>query len=427
MSRQKPGRNDPCPCGSGKKYKSCHAAEDRAREAAARPPAPSAPPIAQDLQTAIELLSSGDTTRVTQTLQRVAELLSQWGPQPGLRYNAEAFHSYVSEQLERLKEAVERDPAQAYNQLRVSALRELGTRGFLDSLRAALVSRATTTQGLSSEDRQALCVGALLASAPKTNRFNPEERPILDVVFSVQFREWGATHGQQLVSKLEALATGEELSPEARELLRKASEGDLEPLVKFVESDPKLAERISQEAKERSARLEMAMRQSDMPSIFTPEEQVWLTTVLWTPLNALKAPSLDAAARSAAVSEFLKAIRAALEHDPEFLKSLLERTRERAREPSLDEATRQFFTDAAVAFEAEPVRMVLGAILTSRAEPKTRSAEEEVVRADLEAKTRWRAEDLEPYRALLEGMSLPAGAERLRRAQEWLRAHPIGE
>jgi hypothetical protein len=78
-----------------------------------------------------------------------------------------------------------------------------------------------------------------------------------------------------------------------------------------------------------------------------------------------------------------------------------------------------------VAFEAEPVRMVLAAILTSRNEPQARSAEEQVVRADLEAKTRWTAEDLEPYRTLMEGMNLPASAERIRRAQEWLRAHPI--
>ena len=24
MMQQKPGRNDPCPCGSGKKFKKCH-------------------------------------------------------------------------------------------------------------------------------------------------------------------------------------------------------------------------------------------------------------------------------------------------------------------------------------------------------------------------------------------------------------------
>jgi preprotein translocase subunit SecA len=27
-SGQKPGRNDPCPCGSGKKYKKCHGANE---------------------------------------------------------------------------------------------------------------------------------------------------------------------------------------------------------------------------------------------------------------------------------------------------------------------------------------------------------------------------------------------------------------
>jgi SEC-C motif len=33
--RLKTGRNDPCPCGSGKKYKKCHAAEDQAQRSAA--------------------------------------------------------------------------------------------------------------------------------------------------------------------------------------------------------------------------------------------------------------------------------------------------------------------------------------------------------------------------------------------------------
>jgi hypothetical protein len=30
MEQQKPGRNDPCPCGSGKKYKKCHGATESA-------------------------------------------------------------------------------------------------------------------------------------------------------------------------------------------------------------------------------------------------------------------------------------------------------------------------------------------------------------------------------------------------------------
>jgi tetratricopeptide (TPR) repeat protein len=36
----KPGRNDLCPCGSGKKYKKCCLAKDEAAAAAARPPPP---------------------------------------------------------------------------------------------------------------------------------------------------------------------------------------------------------------------------------------------------------------------------------------------------------------------------------------------------------------------------------------------------
>jgi ElaB/YqjD/DUF883 family membrane-anchored ribosome-binding protein len=424
VSGKKPGRNDPCPCGSGKKYKTCHATEDRASEAAA-PPEASAHPLARDLQAALDMLGESDMSRVSQMLQRLGELLSGWGPAPGLRFDAREFDKHVSRAFERLGEAVERDPAQARNVLRVGTVRELGTRAFLERLRATLLARATTP-GLSSEERRALCLGALLASTPKSGRFQPEDRPVLDVVFDVQFREWSVHQRQELASKLETLTSGvEDLSDEAREVLRKAGEGEMEPLVKYVEADPKLAERIAQEARERAARVEAAMREPTTPSLFTPEELVWLTSVLWEPLHTLKTPDQDAEARRAAVKAFLGAVRAALEDDRDFIAGMLERLRARARDTSRDETTRAFFTDAAVAFEAEPVRMVLSAVLTSNNEPEARSAEEQVVRADLEAKMQWAPEDLEPYRKLLEDMNLPAAAERIRRAQEWIRSHPV--
>ncbi|HEX8821398.1 MAG TPA: SEC-C metal-binding domain-containing protein, partial [Archangium sp.] len=425
VSRQKPGRNDPCPCGSGKKYKACHAAEERAREAASNPPPAAAHPLAQDLQAALDMLGQSDMSRVSETLERLGELLKEWGPAPGLRFDAESFDKHVSRQVERLEEAIERDPAQAKHALRVGTVRELGTRAFLERLRTTLLARATTA-GLSSEDRQALCLGALLASTPKTGQFQPEDRPVLDVVFDAQFQEWSMRQRQSLASKLEVLtSSAEDISDEAREAMRKAGEGEMEPLVKYVESDPKLAARIAHEARERSARVEAAMREPTTPSVFTPEEQVWLTSVLWESLRALKTPDPDADVRRASVTKFLGAAKAALEDDREFVAGMLERMRARSKDTTLDEVTRAFFTDAAVAFEAEPVRMVLAAILTSRNEPEARSAEEQVVRADLEAKTSWTAEDLEPYRELLTDMKLPVAVERIRRAQEWLRTHPV--
>jgi len=40
-----PGRNDPCPCGSGKKYKQCHLAADEASARAAREKAAAEAPV----------------------------------------------------------------------------------------------------------------------------------------------------------------------------------------------------------------------------------------------------------------------------------------------------------------------------------------------------------------------------------------------
>ena len=43
------GRNDPCPCGSGKKYKQCHLAADeaKARDVRAKAVAEAPPPVAE--------------------------------------------------------------------------------------------------------------------------------------------------------------------------------------------------------------------------------------------------------------------------------------------------------------------------------------------------------------------------------------------
>ena len=49
------GRNDPCPCGSGKKYKNCHLDKDEAaaREARAKQAATAAPPPPAEAETPV--------------------------------------------------------------------------------------------------------------------------------------------------------------------------------------------------------------------------------------------------------------------------------------------------------------------------------------------------------------------------------------
>jgi hypothetical protein len=422
MSSSKPGRNDPCPCGSGKKYKVCHAAEDRARDAA--PPAP-AHPLAADLQAAMELLGDPDVSRLSGALEHLGELLTRWGPAPGLRFDEAAFGAHVFKALEVLPDTVEQDVAQARRELLIGTVRELGTRSFLDSFRSALLQRAVQS-GHAPEDRQALCVGALLASASgKKDRFSPEDIPVLDVVFDVQFREWCAQH-RELASKFEELARATEedlLSPEAREALRQAREGNVDALLQHVQSDPHLVERITREAKERSARVEAKLREPSTPPLFAPEEELWFTCVLWEPLRAVKSVSPDPSTRRAAVENLIRAVKAAL--DSELLEAMLARLRQKASDTSLDEAARAWFSDAAIAVEAEPARMVMAALFTASQEAQGRSAEELVLLADIKARPVWTPEDFEPYRKHLEDTGLTAAASRIRRCQEWLREHPI--
>ncbi|WP_208718883.1 YecA family protein [Corallococcus sicarius] len=423
MSPSKPGRNDPCPCGSGKKYKACHAAEDRAK--AAPPPAAPAHPLKQDLEGAMALLGDADVSRLSAALEHLGVLIAGTGPLPGLRYDEKAFSEHVGQALAKLAAQEGLDAREARNSLRVGVVRELGTRGFQEKLGAGLLAQATRS-GRTPEERRALCVGALLATAAKkTGRVRPEDNPVLDVVFDVQFREWSQKHAE-VVRKYEALIAGmepEALTPEAAEALRQAEAGELDALVKHVQADPALVERISREAKERAQRVEAKLRDPATPSVFSPEEELWLTCVLWEPLRAMKSPPADAQGRREVIAGLLRAVKGAV--DPDFLEGMLERLRAGAKDAAADEPTREWLTDAAIAFEAEPARLVLAALLTSRQEARGRSAEELVALADLKALPAWTPEQLEPYRQLLEKEGRTGGAERIRRAQDWLREHPV--
>ncbi|RKG72020.1 zinc chelation protein SecC [Corallococcus exercitus] len=424
MSPSKPGRNDPCPCGSGKKYKACHAAEDRAK--AAPPPTAPAHPLKQDLEGAMALLGDADVSRLSQALEQLGVLLASAGPQPGLRYDDKAFSDHVGQALAKLAAQEGLDAMEARNSLRLGVVRELGTRSFQEKLGAGLLTQAARS-GRTPEERRALCVGALLATAAKkTGKVRPEDNPVLDVVFDVQFREWSQKHAE-VVRKYESLVAGmeeqEALTPEASEALRQAEAGELDALVKHVQADPALVERISREAKERAQRVEAKLRDPATPSVFSPEEELWLTCVLWEPLRAMKSQPKDPEGRRQVIAGLLRAVKGAV--DPEFLEGMLERMRAGAKDPAADEPTREWLTDAAIAFEAEPARLVLAALLTARQEARGRSAEEMVALADLKALPAWTPEQLEPYRQLLEKEGRAAGAWRIRRAQEWLHEHPV--
>ncbi len=424
MSSKKPGRNDPCPCGSGKKYKVCHAAEDRARAA---PPAAPSTSLKADLQAAMEVLGDPDVSNLSGALERLADLMAEWGPLPGLRFDVKAFSEHVGQELARLSENAEQDAVSARRELLVGTVRALGTPAFLEALGGALMSRMSTP-GLSGEDRRAIGVGTLLASASKRmGKARPEDIPVLDVVFDVQFREWSAKH-KELSQKYEALVKGleeEALPDEAKAALQQARGGDVGALLKYVQEDPELAERIAREAKERAARVEAWLRAATSPAVFSPEEELWLTCALWEPMQALKAlpAGTEPAVRRDAVTGLMRAVKVALDED--FLAGLLDRLREKAKDSAVDEAVRAAFMDAAIAFEAEPARMTLAALLTARKEAEGRSPEEMVALADLKALTSWTPESFEPYRALLLSMGLPAAAARIQRCQDWLEAHPV--
>lgn len=56
-----PGRNDPCPCGSGLKYKKCHLAADEAARAPSRAPAERSPLHIPDERVVAKILRFSET------------------------------------------------------------------------------------------------------------------------------------------------------------------------------------------------------------------------------------------------------------------------------------------------------------------------------------------------------------------------------
>jgi len=122
----KPGRNDPCSCGSGKKYKKCCAGEV-AGEAAQKTPAPDALPAAQ-LESLYALHNAGKfaelAERATALLQSHAETGILWkflgSAQQQLSLNAVAA-------LEQASRLLPQD-AEAWNMLGI-ALRDAGDAG----------------------------------------------------------------------------------------------------------------------------------------------------------------------------------------------------------------------------------------------------------------------------------------------------------
>ncbi|HET9451134.1 MAG TPA: SEC-C domain-containing protein, partial [Aggregicoccus sp.] len=277
MSDTQPGRNDPCPCGSGKKYKACHAGEDRAARAAAAAaqqqqpprPAPDARQVGAELEAAVQLLGDADTSRLSSALERLGQLLEDFGPAPGLRFPPEAFGAHVSAHLQQLAQQEEAGDAAAESEagpeaglhdarrsLLVSTVRALATPAFLETLRVSLLQRAQDP-ARSADERQALYVGAMLAAAGKgavkggkgAPRFAAEDVPVLDVLFDVQLREWTARQ-EGLAEKL-----AEQLAAQAGE-------------------DPQLSSRLEAEGKERAARVEAALRRPETPALFLPEEEL---------------------------------------------------------------------------------------------------------------------------------------------------------
>lgn len=88
------GRNDPCHCGSGKKYKRCHLAADEKREPAARAPSPpAASPPRADVASITGLLRQLAQTGSTRDRAEFTQLLAETQPVLAYMERQEAIES----------------------------------------------------------------------------------------------------------------------------------------------------------------------------------------------------------------------------------------------------------------------------------------------------------------------------------------------
>lgn len=419
------GRNDPCRCGSGRKYKKCCLPADEAGRAAERPAPPrpqlssgdepcsgfAALPGRRDLEAMLnvaEVLAREDVERLRALLDRFGDLLVQGGPLAHVRFDRARFERILERRGRRSRcdnpEALRRGLFQA-------VARELATEEF--ALRAIdAFYEAASAATLGRDDRTAIHA-AILTTQVALEGPGAREALAFEVLFNVQFEEW-----------VEARARVE------REIGRWAKELDagqltvdelaarLAPMQEELEAAAEIAPSLFEEA---GTFMERALERTRKrfqgrrpPVIFTGDEIVLLLCSLRGPLGEV----LGGAARVPERREALLAhFGAAL---GEIEKEVRDRLFERMREKPLGQRERTLRGELYAAMQSEPLLVAAWAFFRAGAAALLRGPDEAAHLTRLWALEAWMAEDLLPYQRHLEEAGQGQAAAHVQRARDLL-------
>ncbi len=423
MARKRVGRNDPCPCGSGRKYKKCCLRKDRADEAARREAA--GPDVDEtgldewlgrlDPELTVEATATlFDDSEVLPRLRRFAELLMPGEPLAWLRFDEELFAELVGPALGGLSP----DDDSILELFRASASRlappEAADR-WLDRL-----ARAARRTDLPLADRRALHTAAvMLATARTSGAWEPGIVPPLENVFRVQLAEQvKATVG--LLSELRETARSLAEQPGPPDLAE-LDGGGLSHLVEKVAATPMFLRQIEKDVDALMARVRRAADEGKLPALVYPDEWLYLHVVLREEMQAvaeLKAAGADEEEQEPAVVALFDAVDEAL--DAGLRVRIRDRLLARSKDRSLRREERRLAAGAAMAVYTDGAELVFQRAVVGFEVAVRDDAEGRLLGELFEARECLTAPDLEPYAAHLEAAGEDPGW--IRRAQESLEA-----
>ncbi|HEY3354619.1 MAG TPA: SEC-C domain-containing protein [Polyangia bacterium] len=415
------GRNEPCHCGSGKKYKKCclPADEQQARSASAAAPrqAPVEDEIAAAFFKAAELIRARDPRPVQERLTRLGELFQRGAALGEVRFDSRQFAEVVQTEGDRVLAGAGASVEDPRHALFAAAIARLVPRGFVTRLERALedLVRAPATAG---PDRVTAATALLMLEVlgPLDER-NAPVCPVLEVLFFTQLTEWSGARDElrdELNQMVDGLRSGRLTLADMHGLIEERKDR----LAAAIEAVPGLTDEVGQAADRAIKGALKALKSRRPPALFTTDEYL----VLMAALERATGPFLDLTApdreQTIAIAQALIES-AELVLDEPLRRGVIERLIRAANETPGDRRPPPHLADLTLAMMHAPGIIAVAAMMNRRFTPVVRSAaEEEVVVKLIHGNPE--ADVLEAYARLLDEMGEAAGAARVRRVRDEL-------
>ncbi|MBI5477690.1 MAG: SEC-C domain-containing protein [Deltaproteobacteria bacterium] len=422
----RPGRNQPCPCGSGKKYKRCClAADDEARRA--RAAAQPAPPEAQARLSERELLTafaeaarvvaSRDTAALQARLERLGRLFEPGAALGDIRFDAKGFAEVAQKESLALQRRPPASTDEARSSLFRAAIPRLVSQDLVDRLTGALMEVASA-RATSPADRAAVCIALAVTEAlPPTVKGQAEASPVLEVLFWTQFKEWLALR-EDLRHRMDHLVADVRQGRLTMSDMLQSLAEDQDRLAAEVAAAPELADLAAKDGERALKRTLKALRGRRPPALLTADEYLWLMAALdpvARSFSPVEAP--DEAQKRELLESLVRCVREAL--DEPLTAGVMQRLVRAANEGGPDARPPAHVADLGMAWSLEPEIVALGVIMSRSPTLVVRAPAEQPL-LDRVLVPAPRPEGFRAYASWLDAQGETAAAARVRKLLEGL-------